>query len=117
MPKLTSVPAPPTMSSAVWIAVGAPAALSTAKSVRLDYGVTGTAIMAETAWSEREARWAHLLCGEPVLLATGAAAPSGEAGVAAGEIAALRAEVTRLATDLEALRAELAAVKGELGLS
>ncbi len=66
---------------------------------------------------EREARWAHLLCGEPVLPAVGATAAGGDAGVAAGELAALRAEVTRLATELSALREELAAVKGELGLN
>ncbi|MFO1340589.1 MAG: YceH family protein [Burkholderiaceae bacterium] len=67
---------------------------------------------------EREARWAHLLCGEPALPAAGfAAAPSGEGGVAAGEVAALRGEVTRLSEELSALRAELAAVKAELGLS
>ena len=66
---------------------------------------------------EREARWAHLLCGEPVLPAVSATAAGGDAGVAAGELAALRAEVTRLATELSALREELAAVKGELGLN
>ena len=66
---------------------------------------------------EREARWAHLLCGEPVLPAVGATAAGGDAGVAAGELAALRAEVTRLAAELSALREELAAVKGELGLN
>jgi len=68
---------------------------------------------------EREARWAHLLCGEPVLPAVSASAASvGDGGgVAAGELAALRGEVTRLADELAALRAELAAVKSELGLN
>ena len=64
---------------------------------------------------EREARWAHLLCGEPVLPAGGAAV-LGDAGVAAGELAALKAEVARLASELNGLRAELNAVKSELGL-
>jgi uncharacterized protein len=67
------------------------------------------------AAGEREARWAHLLCGEPVLPAMVAA--TGEAGVPAGELAALRAEVSRLSEELAALRAELVAVKAELGLT
>ena len=66
---------------------------------------------------EREARWAHLLCGEPAMPVAGAVSPAGEGGVAAGEVAALRSEVTRLSDELAALRAELAAVKAELGLS
>jgi uncharacterized protein YceH (UPF0502 family) len=65
---------------------------------------------------EREARWAHLLCGEPMVQVQ-AAAMGGEGGVSAGELSALRFEVTRLAEELAALRAELAAVKGELGLN
>jgi uncharacterized protein YceH (UPF0502 family) len=65
---------------------------------------------------EREARWAHLLCGEPQLPAPGAATALGEAGVAAGELAAMKAEMQRLAADVTALRAELDAVKRELGL-
>lgn len=43
---------------------GTPASMSTAKSVRLDYGTFGTAVMAETAWSERDARWATSLRAE-----------------------------------------------------
>ena len=67
---------------------------------------------------EREARWAHLLCGEPVLAAASASPSAGDGGgVAAGELAALRGEVSRLADELASLRAELAAVKSELGLS
>lgn len=66
---------------------------------------------------EREARWAHLLCGEPIVPAAGYAATAGEGGVSAGELSALRGEVTRLSEELAALRAELMAVKAELGLS
>jgi uncharacterized protein YceH (UPF0502 family) len=67
---------------------------------------------------EREARWAHLLCGEPMVqVQVHTAAAGGEGGVSAGELSALRGEVTRLAEELAALRAELAAVKGELGLN
>jgi len=65
---------------------------------------------------EREARWTHLLCGEPVLAAT--ATVSGDtASVSAGELAALRAEVARLGSDVATLRATLANVCRELGLS
>jgi uncharacterized protein YceH (UPF0502 family) len=64
---------------------------------------------------EREARWTHLLCGEPVLAAT--AAVSDAASVSAGELAALRAEVARLGSDVATLRATLASVCRELGLS
>jgi uncharacterized protein YceH (UPF0502 family) len=64
---------------------------------------------------EREARWAHLLCGEPVLPAYTTLA-AGESAVPAGELAALRSEVSRLGEELAALRAELVAVKAELGL-
>ncbi|MCA3217391.1 MAG: YceH family protein [Pseudomonadota bacterium] len=69
---------------------------------------------------EREARWAHLLCGEPVLPARLAAAPTagnGEDGLAegataAGELAALKAELARQAVridELEVLVRSLAA--------
>ena len=67
---------------------------------------------------EREARWAHLLCGEPAVTTAAAIGAAGEGGgVAAGEVAALRSEVSRLAEELAALRADLAAVKAELGLN
>ncbi len=70
----------------------------------------------------REARWAHLLCGEPVL----PAAPAGfadhadhreAAGISAGELAALRAEQTRLARELETLKAQVQHVAQELGMN
>lgn len=69
----------------------------------------------ERAPGAREARWAHLLCGEPAQLA-GGGAPFNEPAVAAGELAALRSEVARLSSDLATLRDELNAVKRELGL-
>ena len=62
----------------------------------------------------REARWAHLLCGE-VALDT-AAAPSGEGSVSAGEIAALKAEQARLAGELAQLRAIVQRIGAELGI-
>ncbi|MBS0594204.1 MAG: YceH family protein [Proteobacteria bacterium] len=62
----------------------------------------------------REARWAHLLCGEVAVDA--GAAPAGEAGVSAGEIAALKAEQARLAGQLERLQQWAQRVGAELGI-
>lgn len=65
----------------------------------------------------REARWVHLLCGEPDVSAmTAPASPAGEGGVSAGEIAALKAEQTRLADEVAALRALVQRMAGELGI-
>ncbi len=69
---------------------------------------------------EREARWAHLLCGE-VALPAGPRAAEGDVGggsgsVSAGEIAALRAEQTRLAAELAELKALVQRLAGELGV-
>lgn len=70
----------------------------------------------------REARWAHLLCGEvpPDLAAPRGAedgAPSLAAGhVAAAEIAALKAELARQAAELGELRALVLRIAGELGI-
>ena len=66
------------------------------------------------AAGEREARWAHLLCGE-VALPPGRVAASDE-GVAAGEIAALRAEQTRLAAEVDTLRQLVLRMARELGI-
>lgn len=67
----------------------------------------------------REARWAHLLAGEPPAAAaavTDEGAVAGTASVAAGEIAALKAEQARLAEEVAALRAQVARIAAELGL-
>lgn len=70
---------------------------------------------------EREPRWAHLLCGEPVLPAsTGtlsflATAPAPDAAWAQ-ELAAMKAEQQRLADEVASLRALLTRLSGELGL-
>lgn len=67
----------------------------------------------------REARWAHLLCGE---VPPEAAAPAREAvgaagqGVAATEIAALKAEQARMASELAELKALVRRLARELGL-
>jgi len=62
----------------------------------------------------REARWAHLLCGEVAF--DMAAAPPAEGGVSAGEIAALKAEQSRLAAELAQLRALVQRISAELGI-
>ena len=65
----------------------------------------------------REARWAHLLCGEAQLPAVAAVtADGGEASVSAGEIAALKAEQARLADELARLREWAHRVGAELGI-
>ena len=66
------------------------------------------------AAGEREARWAHLLCGEVALPA--GRAPAADEGLGAGEIAALRAEQTRLATEMDALRQLVLRMARELGI-
>jgi len=62
----------------------------------------------------REARWAHLLCGEVAFDAE--AAPVADGGVSAGEIAALKAEQTRLAAELAQLRTLVQRMAAELGI-
>jgi len=63
----------------------------------------------------REARWAHLLCGEVAEAGT-AALLEGGGGVSAGEIAALKAGQTRLAAEVEALKALVHRLARELGV-
>jgi len=63
----------------------------------------------------REARWAHLLCGEVAV--ADAALPSDTVdSVSAGELAALKAEQTRLATELAQLRGWVQRIGAELGI-
>jgi len=59
----------------------------------------------------REARWAHLLCGEPAadVQTSPAAAPPDDALVTAvGELAAIKAEQAKLVAQMEELRATVA---------
>ncbi len=70
------------------------------------------------AAGEREARWAHLLCGEvaaPTVRATRAEGAADDS-ISAGELAALKAEQTRLAAEVTALRALVEKMARELGL-
>ena len=71
----------------------------------------------------REARWAHLLCGEAGLAASATragemdGASSVDTSVSAGELAALKAEQTRLSDEVAALRAQVNKIAQELGLA
>ena len=67
------------------------------------------------AAGEREARWAHLLCGE-VTLPPGRVAATDEQ-LPSGELAALRAEQTRLAAEVSELRALVQRMAHELGIA
>ena len=67
------------------------------------------------AAGEREARWAHLLCGEVALPASAPLAQE-PMGVSAGELAALKAEQTRLADEVATLRALVQRLARELGV-
>jgi len=67
---------------------------------------------------EREARWAHLLCGEVTLPVAAAAAAADEgASVSAGELAALKSEQARLGAEVAALRALVERMARELGIA
>jgi hypothetical protein len=63
----------------------------------------------------REARWAHLLCGEAIVPA-GASAGSDDDTVTVSELVALKAEQARLAAELAALRAQVQRLQRELGI-
>jgi uncharacterized protein YceH (UPF0502 family) len=67
----------------------------------------------------RENRWAHLLCGEPAIAESHAAATSGAGSgdISLGEIAALKANVARLEAEVGDLRALVAKLCAELGIS
>ena len=73
------------------------------------------AVKLARAPGEREARWAHLLCGEPLAPAARIAAAGGS-DVGAGELAALKSEQTRLAAELAELRTLVQRLARELGV-
>jgi uncharacterized protein len=73
------------------------------------------AIKLNRAPGEREARWAHLLCGEVVQI--NAAVASTFDGVTVGELAALKAEQNRLAAEVAELRALVQRMAAELGIT
>ncbi len=63
---------------------------------------------------EREARWAHLLCGEAV--GPAAAGTQVQAGVSAGELSSLMAEQTRMSAELDELKSLVRRIARELGI-
>lgn len=64
----------------------------------------------------REARWAHLLSGEPELPAPGHETTSAGSDVSAGELSAIKAELARQGETLAALQAQVQRLMRELGL-
>lgn len=63
----------------------------------------------------REARWAHLLCGEVAFEAS--AAVAGDESVTTGELAALKVNVAQLRGEVTELRALVERLYAELGVS
>lgn len=63
----------------------------------------------------REARWAHLLCGEVAFDAS--AATTGDESVTTGEIAALKANVAQLRGEVSELRSLVERLYAELGVT
>lgn len=67
---------------------------------------------------EREARWAHLLCGAVAQPASRAASDQvGAVDVSASELAAIKAEQMRLAGEVAELKALVQRLAAELGIS
>lgn len=64
---------------------------------------------------ERETRWAHLLCGAPLLPAAASASVLGQAEQET--LAELKAEVASLRAEVAALRADLMRVQTDLGIT
>ena len=64
----------------------------------------------------RESRWAHLLCGEPVIEAQTGFSPGASSPEQAEDIAHLRAEQQRLSRELEQLKLLVQRMAGELGI-
>jgi hypothetical protein len=65
---------------------------------------------------EREARWVHLLCGEPAEAGPAAGAAAGPEADLWDELRVVRAEQARLAAEVAALRALVQRLAGELGI-
>jgi uncharacterized protein len=65
----------------------------------------------------REARWAHLLSGEPAASAGPAAGAPADDAVTVSEVATLRANVDRLESEVASLRETVARLCRELGIT
>jgi uncharacterized protein YceH (UPF0502 family) len=79
--------------------------------------VPALVIRLQRAPGEREARWAHFLCGDVGLGTASSSLSSMAEGVSAGELAALRAEQTRLAKEVLELRGLVQRLAAELGVT
>jgi hypothetical protein len=64
----------------------------------------------------REARWAHLVSGEPQLPASSAATASGGDAISASELAAMKANIDQLQAEVAELREAIAKISRELGI-
>lgn len=65
----------------------------------------------------RENRWAHLLCGQPVVEASPAAASRASGTTAGGDIERLAAEVARLQAEVDTLKERVGALCEKLGVA
>lgn len=75
------------------------------------------AVLLARAPGAREARWAHMLCGEVQMTAERVApAGSDDDRISVGELVALKAELGRQSEELAALRALVHRMAGELGI-
>ncbi|HSW05785.1 YceH family protein [Aquabacterium sp.] len=75
------------------------------------------AVLLPRAPGAREARWAHMLCGEVQMPAGGSAAMgSDDDRITVGELVSLKSELARQAEELAALRALVLRMASELGI-
>jgi uncharacterized protein len=75
------------------------------------------AVLLPRAPGAREARWAHMLCGEVQMTAERAAAGgSDDDRISVGELVSLKAELARQGEELAALRALVQRMAAELGM-
>jgi hypothetical protein len=75
------------------------------------------AIKLQRSPGEREARWAHLLCGEVQMTAPRVSMLTDGDAIGAGEVSALKAELSRQGDELAALKALVLRMASELGIS
>jgi uncharacterized protein YceH (UPF0502 family) len=93
--------------------------LSSVEGFLDEQAIKGRVVKLAKAPGEREARWAHLLCGEPVLPVAmrGVPGSGGSDTVALSELAAIKAEQARLAAEVAVLKALVLRLAGELGVA
>lgn len=74
------------------------------------------AVLLPRAPGAREARWAHMLCGEVQMPERAVGAESDDDRITVGELVALKSELARQADELAALRALVNRMASELGI-